>query len=443
MRKTLREVHVCAPTPRAQPSSPLRKASAPRRRFPIGAERATTRGNGFPVVAVGASAGGLEAFSQILENLPPKIDAAFVFVQHLSPQHESDLPELLVGADTAQGRDRPQTGCGSRPVTCTSCRRTCTWTSSTASCTCCRGRRTGRSSRPIDFFFQSLARWAQDRAIGVILSGTASDGAVGHPRDQGARRHHDRADAGDGEARRHAAGRDRHRHGRSGAVARARLPSSSARSAGIRICARSAASPPTPRVRRHRAAAICSVCCAARAASISSSTRCRPSGAGCCGAWRCCASRSSDAYLRHVTRDARRSEGARAGSADPRHAFLPGSGLVRGAGDARVSRARARATDDDADPHLGARLRHGRGGVQHRHEPARVAGRPHRGAPDPDLRDRRQRGGHRAGAHAASIRPRSRPMCRPSGCGASSRSRTAAIASSRRCATCACSRATI
>src|SRR5439155_22678848 len=47
------------------------------------------------VVAVGASAGGLDAFSQMLENLPPSPNVAFVFVQHLSPQHESALPALL------------------------------------------------------------------------------------------------------------------------------------------------------------------------------------------------------------------------------------------------------------------------------------------------------------------------------------------------------------
>src|SRR5262245_53791327 len=47
------------------------------------------------VLAVGASAGGLDAFSQILENLPAQSNVAFVFVQHLSPQHESALPTLL------------------------------------------------------------------------------------------------------------------------------------------------------------------------------------------------------------------------------------------------------------------------------------------------------------------------------------------------------------
>src|SRR5689334_3370707 len=47
------------------------------------------------VVTCGASAGGLEAFSQLLASLPADLDAGVVFVQHLSPEHESMLPSLL------------------------------------------------------------------------------------------------------------------------------------------------------------------------------------------------------------------------------------------------------------------------------------------------------------------------------------------------------------
>src|SRR5581483_10129235 len=47
------------------------------------------------IVGVGASAGGLEAFSQLIEALPADTQLAIVFVQHLSPQHESALPTLL------------------------------------------------------------------------------------------------------------------------------------------------------------------------------------------------------------------------------------------------------------------------------------------------------------------------------------------------------------
>ena len=49
----------------------------------------------FLVVGIGASAGGLEAFSELLHNLPEKTGMAFVLVQHLDPTHESALPEIL------------------------------------------------------------------------------------------------------------------------------------------------------------------------------------------------------------------------------------------------------------------------------------------------------------------------------------------------------------
>ena len=49
----------------------------------------------FPIVGIGASAGGLEAMSQFFENMPQKNGMAFVVIQHLDPTHEGILPELL------------------------------------------------------------------------------------------------------------------------------------------------------------------------------------------------------------------------------------------------------------------------------------------------------------------------------------------------------------
>ena len=53
------------------------------------------RHNPFPVVAIGASAGGIEAFQQLLGNLPAETGMAFVLVQHLNPTYESHLSEVL------------------------------------------------------------------------------------------------------------------------------------------------------------------------------------------------------------------------------------------------------------------------------------------------------------------------------------------------------------
>src|SRR6266566_4866326 len=46
-------------------------------------------------VGVGASAGGLEAFTELLTHLPPATGMAFILVQHLDPHHQSALPEIL------------------------------------------------------------------------------------------------------------------------------------------------------------------------------------------------------------------------------------------------------------------------------------------------------------------------------------------------------------
>ena len=91
MRKTLRKsTQARRRTGRERPQKAARDITPASK----SESRAQGPGSSFPVVAVGASAGGLEAFSQILDRLP-EIDAAIVFVQHLSPQHESNLTELL------------------------------------------------------------------------------------------------------------------------------------------------------------------------------------------------------------------------------------------------------------------------------------------------------------------------------------------------------------
>src|SRR5688500_3277987 len=62
------------------------------------AEGAQTGNELVAVVGVGASAGGLEAFKQLLARLPGDTGMAFVLVTHLDPRHESILPELLAKA---------------------------------------------------------------------------------------------------------------------------------------------------------------------------------------------------------------------------------------------------------------------------------------------------------------------------------------------------------
>src|SRR6266487_6864251 len=61
--------------------------------------------NPFPIVGVGASAGGLEAFTELLKHLPLDSGMGFVFVQHLDPQHESALTQLLARATAMPVRE--------------------------------------------------------------------------------------------------------------------------------------------------------------------------------------------------------------------------------------------------------------------------------------------------------------------------------------------------
>ena len=132
----------------------------------------------FPIVGIGASAGGLEALDHFLRHVPEGNGMAFVIVQHLDPTHKGMMPELLQRATAmkviqVKDRTRVQPDCVYvippnkdmsilhgilhllDPVAP-------------------RGLRL-----PIDFFFRSLADDREERSIGVILSGMGTDGTMG------------------------------------------------------------------------------------------------------------------------------------------------------------------------------------------------------------------------------------------------------------------------
>ena len=62
---------------------------------PVSAIHRVANWGTFPVVGIGASAGGFEAFKEVLQNLPAETGMPFVLVQHLEPTHISQLTELL------------------------------------------------------------------------------------------------------------------------------------------------------------------------------------------------------------------------------------------------------------------------------------------------------------------------------------------------------------
>ncbi len=131
-----------------------------------------------PIVGIGASAGGLEAFIQLLRHLPTTTGMAYVFIQHLVPTRESLLADLLSQVTTlpvSEVRD----GMVVEPdhVYVTIPNRTVTLV---------HGRfalhprvLTGGQHLAINAFLRSLAADRHRYAIGVRLSGTASDGTFG------------------------------------------------------------------------------------------------------------------------------------------------------------------------------------------------------------------------------------------------------------------------
>ncbi len=156
-------------SPRAEPRSP----EEPREQSEL-AEREPD----FTVVGVGASAGGLEAFSQFVRALPKECTMPIVLVQHLSPEHESLLPSLLQGTTHLKAVQATE-GLRISPATIHVIppNRTMEVDGGLLKL---HPRPAGRAGfSPIDIFFRSLAHYAGHRSIGIILSGTASDGAAG------------------------------------------------------------------------------------------------------------------------------------------------------------------------------------------------------------------------------------------------------------------------
>jgi two-component system CheB/CheR fusion protein len=132
----------------------------------------------FPIVGVGASAGGLEAFSHLLGHLPPDTGMAFLLVQHLDPRHESRLTDLL-GKTTRMPVLEAAHGLGVRPdhVYVIPPNANMAIASGILHIT---PRPEGRGPHlPVDYLFRSLAEDQQAKAIGVVLSGTGSDGTLG------------------------------------------------------------------------------------------------------------------------------------------------------------------------------------------------------------------------------------------------------------------------
>lgn len=133
---------------------------------------------GFPIVAIGASAGGLEAVSEFLKHLAPDTGMAFIFVQHLSPDHKSMLTPLLakitamkVGEVENKVQIKPDTFYIIPPDKEISVEEDHIILSPRPE--------SPKFNFPIDILFTSLSKTHRENVIGIILSGSATDGTNG------------------------------------------------------------------------------------------------------------------------------------------------------------------------------------------------------------------------------------------------------------------------
>ena len=132
----------------------------------------------FPIVGIGASAGGLEAFEQFFQNMKKDSGMAFVVIQHLDPHHVGIMPELLQRL-TPMKVFQTTDGLKVKP--------NCVYViPPNKSMSVLNGALhlfdpvESRGLRlPVDIFFRSLADDRRDKSIGIILSGMGSDGSLG------------------------------------------------------------------------------------------------------------------------------------------------------------------------------------------------------------------------------------------------------------------------
>src|ERR1051326_4271180 len=180
LHKSIEEIHRAASRMRgkAVKKAPRRSESSPHLEDESEAAERAASGQPYPIVGIGASAGGFEAFSEFLKHLPPDTGMAFVLVQHLDPNHRSQLTELLGRSSSVpvvEARDGVEVAPNHIYVIPANARITIAG----GHLRVAPRKENELPPMPVDAFFRSLAAEQQDRAIGVVLSGTGTDGTLG------------------------------------------------------------------------------------------------------------------------------------------------------------------------------------------------------------------------------------------------------------------------
>lgn len=133
--------------------------------------------NLFPVVGIGASAGGLEAFKKLLNAIPEKSGMAYIIVQHLHPEHTSALPQILqreTNIPVHEISDNVEVEPDNIYIIPAN-----KMLAATDGVLKLSPRPDDHLNMPIDIFFTSLAEVHQSHSIGVVLSGNGKDGTRG------------------------------------------------------------------------------------------------------------------------------------------------------------------------------------------------------------------------------------------------------------------------
>jgi two-component system CheB/CheR fusion protein len=134
--------------------------------------------NLFPVVGIGASAGGLEAFKKLIRAIPEKSGMAYILVQHLHPDHNSALPEILQRETRIPVQEiSNNVKVASDNIYIIPANKMLMATDGVLQITPRPSK--DKKNMPIDIFFSSLAEVHQSHAIGILLSGSGIDGTLG------------------------------------------------------------------------------------------------------------------------------------------------------------------------------------------------------------------------------------------------------------------------
>ena len=161
-----------------KPAGTSQKTSGKTPNKPVAAVDDTQTEDHLPVVGIGASAGGLEAFEQFFTNMPSDAGMAFVLIQHLDPTHKSILTELI-RRYTSMNVMEVQDAMRLEPNAVYVIPPNRYMSIFHGKLHLLEPTEVPGLRTPIDYFFRSLAEDQREKAICIVLSGTGTEGALG------------------------------------------------------------------------------------------------------------------------------------------------------------------------------------------------------------------------------------------------------------------------